>query len=70
MLGLGAQEIILILAVALIVFGPGKLPELGRYLGKALREFRGATQFLAERVNGGVEEVKKEAEEIKRSIGV
>jgi TatA/E family protein of Tat protein translocase len=43
---LGVPEILLILAVALIVFGPRKLPEIGRTIGKALGEFRKATDEL------------------------
>ena len=37
---LGFQEIILILVIALIVFGPGKLPEIGRAVGKGLSDVR------------------------------
>ena len=43
MFGIGVPELILILVVGLIVFGPGKLPEVGRSLGKGLREFRKAS---------------------------
>jgi len=39
---LGMPELILILVIALVVFGPGKLPEVGRALGKGLGEFRKA----------------------------
>jgi sec-independent protein translocase protein TatA len=41
---LGWPEIVLILAVVLIVFGAGKLPQIGAQLGKGLREFRKATR--------------------------
>jgi sec-independent protein translocase protein TatA len=38
----GPMEIILVLIVALIVFGPKKLPDLGKSLGKGIREFKGS----------------------------
>lgn len=47
---LGFGELLLILVVALVVFGPSKLPELGKSLGNAIREFRKATQSLQEEV--------------------
>jgi len=42
----GAPELILIFILALLVFGPRKLPELGRALGKGINEFRKATSEL------------------------
>jgi sec-independent protein translocase protein TatA len=39
----GFPELILILAVVLLVFGPGKLPEIGKALGDSFREFKDAT---------------------------
>lgn len=42
MFGLGAPELLLILVIALVVFGPGKLPSIGSALGKSLREFKDA----------------------------
>ncbi|MGB4504488.1 MAG: twin-arginine translocase TatA/TatE family subunit [Syntrophaceticus sp.] len=39
---IGPWEIILILAIVLIIFGPGKLPELGKLIGDGVREFRSA----------------------------
>ena len=47
MFGIGAGEFILILVVGLIVFGPSKLTEVGRSLGKAIREFRKAQSALS-----------------------
>jgi sec-independent protein translocase protein TatA len=38
--GIGATEIIILLLVALLVFGPKRLPEMGRSLGKGMREFK------------------------------
>ena len=43
MLDIGFQELIVLMVIALIVFGPYKLPELGRALGRAMREFRRAS---------------------------
>lgn len=40
MFGLGAQELMLILLIALVLFGGSKIPELGRSLGQAIREFK------------------------------
>jgi sec-independent protein translocase protein TatA len=39
---IGPLEIVVVLIIALIVFGPKRLPELGRSLGKGIREFRGS----------------------------
>ena len=48
MFGLGAPELLLILIIALVVFGPGKLPAIGGALGKSLREFKDAVHEPAE----------------------
>lgn len=45
---LGTAEIIVILCIILLLFGGKKLPELARSLGKGIREFKQATQGLAE----------------------
>ena len=51
MFGIGAGEFILILIVGLIVFGPSKLPEFGRSLGKMLKEFRKVQSTLSASIN-------------------
>ena len=43
MFGIGTQEILLILVVGMLVFGATRLPEIGKGLGKAIRNFRQAT---------------------------
>lgn len=48
MFGLGLPEILLILVIALLIFGAAKLPEIGRALGKALSEFKKGTQEFTE----------------------
>ena len=47
---IGMGELLVILAVALIIFGPTKLPELGRAIGRALREFREASKDLSKSI--------------------
>jgi sec-independent protein translocase protein TatA len=42
MFGIGFPELMVILVVCLLVFGPGKLPEMGEALGKAIRDFQRA----------------------------
>ncbi|MGA7669045.1 MAG: twin-arginine translocase TatA/TatE family subunit [Nitrolancea sp.] len=45
---IGAPELIIILVAVLIIFGPGKLPDLGRTLGKSIREFRHSVQEVTD----------------------
>jgi len=58
-LGLGAGEIFLILAFALIFIGPKKLPELARSLGKGIREFQNAKDELLDQVRDASDEDDK-----------
>jgi TatA/E family protein of Tat protein translocase len=46
--GIGAPELIIILIIALIVVGPGRLPDVGSALGKSIREFRKASTDLGD----------------------
>lgn len=54
MFGMGMPEILLILALALIVIGPKKLPELARSMGKAFGEFKRATTDFKTAINAEV----------------
>ena len=51
MLGIGFPELILILIIGLVIFGPGKLPEIGRAVGKGLQEFKKASSDFSNSLN-------------------
>jgi sec-independent protein translocase protein TatA len=46
-MGLGWQELVIVLVIVVIIFGAGKLPEIGGSLGKGIKEFRSAAQDAA-----------------------
>ncbi|MBA2635009.1 MAG: twin-arginine translocase TatA/TatE family subunit [Chloroflexi bacterium] len=48
----GPMELVLLLVIVLIIFGPGKLPDIGNAVGKGIREFRKASNELEESVRG------------------
>jgi sec-independent protein translocase protein TatA len=48
----GPMELILLLVIVLIIFGPGKLPDIGNAVGKGIREFRKASSDLEDSVRG------------------
>lgn len=56
---IGVPGLILILTLALIIFGPKKLPEIGRAFGQTLKEFKKSTRELTEDVVQDIEEEKK-----------
>lgn len=59
--GIGLPEMALILVIALLVFGPKKLPEIGRSLGKAIRGFQDASKEFES-------EFKREAQQLEDSV--
>ena len=70
MFGIGMPEMILILAIALIVIGPKKLPDLAKYLGRAIGEFKNAASDFKESIdiNSEIKDVKNQFEDINDSI--
>jgi sec-independent protein translocase protein TatB len=70
MFGIGMPEMLMILAVALIVFGPKRLPELAKSLGRALGEFRRATTDLKQSIetDTGLDEVRTSLNEVKKDV--
>ena len=63
---LGFPEIVLIVIIALVVFGPKKLPELSRTIGKALAEFRRASSELRSAMENEMRELERHTEELDR----
>jgi len=74
---IGPAELILIFIIALLVFGPRKLPEIGRSVGKALREFKKASDEIKTRIEDEIQaseiselhrEIKSEVRDLKEEI--
>jgi sec-independent protein translocase protein TatA len=59
--GIGLPEMALIMVVALLIFGPKKLPEIGRSMGKAIRSFQEASREFES-------EFKREADQIEQAV--
>ena len=59
---IGGMEIFIILVAALVIFGPKKLPEMGRSLGKAIREFKSAGSDLQDELTKTANEIEKETD--------
>ncbi|NLJ81201.1 MAG: twin-arginine translocase TatA/TatE family subunit [Firmicutes bacterium] len=57
---IGAGELILLLVIALVIFGPSKLPDIGKAIGKGLREFKNATRGLSDEVDDATSTGKNE----------
>lgn len=58
---LGTSELIIILIIALVVFGPSKLPEIGRSLGESIKEFKNQANKISEDDTVEKEEDNKDA---------
>jgi TatA/E family protein of Tat protein translocase len=66
---IGMPELIVIFLVALLIFGPRKLPEIGKSIGRGLSEFKKASDDLKKTIEDEIEEGKREASAVKREIG-
>ncbi len=59
MFGIGMPELIIILVIILIIFGAGKLPEIGAGVGKAIKNFKGASSDKEEKKTEKIDEGNK-----------
>lgn len=59
MFGLGIPELVVIFIIALIVFGPKKLPDLGKSIGRGIAEFRRASMEVKESIESEIREVER-----------
>src|SRR6478672_2237670 len=65
---IGMPELILIFVVALLVFGPKKLPEIGKSLGKGLAEFKRASDELKKTIEHEIEQGKSEVSSMRDTV--
>ena len=56
---LGTTELVLILGIALVIFGPSKLPEIGKSIGKAINEFKSHSNKISEDLKVNLDEDQK-----------
>ena len=70
---LGLQEVILILAILLILFGPKRLPEMAKELGRAIQEFKKASASIADTASLALKDEEDEGKmivKIARNLGI
>jgi len=65
---LGMSELILILVIALVVFGPRKLPEVGKSLGKTINEFRRASLSSISELDSVTEGIKEDVKQVTKIV--
>jgi sec-independent protein translocase protein TatA len=65
--GIGISELIVVLIIALLIFGPSKLPEIAKGLGKGIRSFRNAASGLDE-IDVTPKENKEELGDVKKKV--
>jgi sec-independent protein translocase protein TatA len=65
---IGLPEIAMVLVIALIVFGPKRLPDMGRQLGKTIREFRDATSDIRSQI--GIDDIADSVKDLKSGLSL
>lgn len=67
-MNLGVFEMVVIAIAALVLFGPQRLPEIARTIGKALREFRRATNEFSEEIKAGLGDASRDTSDKPRDL--
>lgn len=68
MFGLGAMEILIILIIAFLLFGPKELPEIGRQVGKAVKGFKETTEDLRQSVEPEINMIQQEFKTVEQDL--
>ena len=68
MFGLGAMEILIILVIAFMLFGPKELPELGKQIGKAVKGFKETTEDLRQSVEPEINMITQELKSVEQDF--
>jgi TatA/E family protein of Tat protein translocase len=66
--GVGPGELVIVLIIALVIFGPGKLPEIGGAVGKSIGEFRKATKEITKDITDPINEVRQPLDDLKSAV--
>ncbi|MDH5563736.1 MAG: twin-arginine translocase TatA/TatE family subunit [Nitrospirota bacterium] len=68
MFGLGAMEILIILVIAFMLFGPKELPEIGKQIGKAVKGFKETTEDLRQSVEPEINMITQELKSVEQDF--
>ena len=68
MFGLGAMEILVILVIAFLLFGPKELPEIGKQVGKAVKGFKDTTEDLRQSVEPEINMITQEFKAVEQDL--